>query len=95
MPNDPNSDNPFTDIAKAIGSSIGSAANRATEVLRTATSVNLGNTKSSSKKKAPTKKGTAAKKKSSGGKKAGKKSSTRQAAGKKAGAKGRRRAKRA
>jgi hypothetical protein len=42
MPNDSNSDNPFTDIAKAIGSSIGSAANRASEVLRTATSVNLG-----------------------------------------------------
>ena len=72
MPNDSNSDNLFTDIAKAIGSSIGSAANRASEVLRTATSVNLGKTKSSSKKKAPTKKGTAAKKKSSGAKKAGK-----------------------
>ena len=53
MADDPNSENPLTEVAKAIGSSIGTAANRAAELLRAAKTGELGTAlKSSPKKKA-------------------------------------------
>ena len=51
MPNEPKSnDNPLADVAKAIGSSLGSAANRASELLRAATSGSLLSKPRTSKK---------------------------------------------
>ena len=69
MANDPNPEHPLTEVAKVIGSSIGTAANRAAELLRAATTGELATAFKSSPKK---KKASApkAKPKKSAGKKA-------------------------
>jgi len=81
MANDPNSENPLTEVAKAIGSSIGTAANRAAELLRAAKTGELGSVlKSSPKKKAGAPKAKAKPKKSVGRKVAAKTASQKSTA---------------
>ena len=81
MANDPNSENPLTEVAKAIGSGIGTAANRAAELLRAAKTGELGSVlRSSPKKKAGAPKAKAKPKKSVGRKVAAKTASQKSSA---------------
>ena len=89
MADDPNPENPLTEVAKAIGTSIGTAANRASELLRAATTGELGTVLKSSpkKKKASAPKAKAKPKKSAGKKAKPAKTPSRKSAAKKSSAK--------